>query len=224
MNSNVMTKEKNKTQYILTELLHHLPYSIFGVCLGIVFTGVLTFIATLAQANAGLFSKASGELFHVFHASHVLLSAVATTAMFWKHDDRNIFKACFIGLLGSLTICGISDIFFPFIGGLILGHEMNIHVCLIKEPGTVFPFAIIGVLAGLAVTANFEKSTEYSHSAHVFVSSVASILYLISFGFQDWIHSIGSVFLITIFAVMIPCCASDIVFPLTCTHRDCKHT
>ncbi|VAX35826.1 hypothetical protein MNBD_UNCLBAC01-340 [hydrothermal vent metagenome] len=219
-----MAKEKSKTQYIFTELLHHLPFSIFGVCLGIVFMGVLTFIATLAQANTGLFASASGELFHVFHTSHVLLSAVATTAMFWKHDDRNIFKACLIGFLGSLMICGISDIFFPYIGGLILGHEMNIHICLIKNPGTIFPFAIVGVLAGLAVTANFEKSTEYSHSAHVFVSSVASILYLISFGLGDWIHSIGGVFLITIFAVMIPCCASDIVFPLTCTHRDCKHT
>ena len=37
----------------------------------------------------------------------------------------------------------------------------------------------------------------------------------------DWIHSIGSVFLIVIAAVMIPCCVSDIIFPLACAHRGC---
>ncbi len=213
----------SKPKQILIELIHHLPYSIFGVCIGIVFAGILTFFAILMQAEK-LLPQASQELFHVFHPAHVLLSAVATTAMFWKHDNRNVVKAIFIGLFGSITICGISDIFFPYFGGLILGNSMHFHICIIEEPGLVFPFAIVGVLAGLAVTKSFEKSTEYSHSAHVFLSSVASILYLLSYGLQDWIHSLGAVFIITILAVMIPCCASDIAFPLACTHRDCKHS
>jgi len=213
----------SKLKQILIELVHHLPYSIFGVSVGIVFMGILTFLAILMQAEQ-LLPEASKELFHVFHASHVLLSAVATTAMFWKHDNHNVLKAVFIGLLGSITICGISDIFFPYIGGMILGQTMHAHICIIEEPGLIFPFAIMGVLAGLAVTKSFEKSTEYSHSAHVFVSSVASILYLLSYGVQDWIHALGSVFIITILAVMIPCCASDIAFPLACTHRNCKHS
>ncbi len=216
-------KNNNKLRQILIELVHHLPYSIFGVSAGIVFAGILTFFAILLQAEKML-PEASQELFHVFHSSHILLSTVATTAMFWKHDNRNIFKAIFIGLVGSLTICGISDIFFPYFGGLILGKSMHLHICMIEEPGLVFPFAIIGVLAGLVVTKSFDKATEYSHSAHVFVSSVASILYLLSYGLADWVHLLGGIFILIILAVMIPCCASDIAFPLACTHRNCKHS
>ncbi len=211
----------NKFKYIFVELAHHLPYSIFGVCVGLVVMGFLTFFAILMQAEH-LLPQASEELFHVFHPAHVLLSAVATTAMFWKHE-RNWIKAMFVGFVGSVTICGISDILFPYIGGLILGADMHVHICIIEEPQLVYPFAIFGILAGVFADKAFERSTEYSHSAHVFVSSMASILYLISFGMVDWIHWVGSVFIITIFAVMIPCCASDIAFPLACTCKKDNH-
>lgn len=216
-----MVKE-SKLRYVLVELAYHLPYSIFGITTGLVVMGVLSFFAILMRAE-GLLPEASAELFHVFHPAHVLISAVATTAMFFKHEKR-IMKAMIVGLVGSVAICGISDIFLPFIGGAILGADMSMHICIIENPGLIFPFAIVGVVAGLLVTRSFERSTQYSHSAHVFVSSVASILYLLSFGLTDWIHSIGAVFLITIIAVMIPCCASDIVFPLACVHRDCDHS
>jgi hypothetical protein len=216
----VMYRE-GKFKYLLTELAHHLPYSIFGVSLGLVFMGILTFLAILLESEH-LLPKASGELFHVFHPSHVLLSGVATTAMFWKHEHK-LFKAIIVGFVGTITVCGISDILFPFIGGNILGANMEFHICIIEEPGLVYPFAIVGVIAGLLITKNFEKSTQYSHSAHVFVSSVASILYLLSFGVQDWIHAIGQVFIVTVFAVMIPCCASDIVFPLACSCNSKEH-
>ncbi len=213
----------NKKKYILTELLNHLPYSIFGVCLGIVLTGILTFIAVLADIK-GMFAVACRDLFHVFHATHLLLSSVATTAMFWKHDDRNPIKAVTIGGLGSVSICGLSDIVFPYLGGIFLHNPMEMHICIIEEPGLVLPFVSVGVIAGLTVTRTFEKSTEYSHSAHVFISSVASILYLLSYGMTGWVHQLGGVFIVTILAVMIPCCLSDIAFPLACTHRHCQHT
>jgi len=215
-----MVKE-SKLKYIAVELGYHLPYSIFGIAIGLLAMGVLSFLAILMQAEH-LLPEASEELFHVFHPAHVLISAVATTAMFWKHEKR-VVKAVLVGFAGSITICGISDILLPFIGGLILGSDMHMHICFMEDPGLVFPFAVVGVIAGLLVTKSFEKSTQYSHSAHVFVSSVASILYLLSFGMTDWIHSIGAVFIITIVAVMIPCCASDIAFPIACVHRDCDH-
>lgn len=215
-----MVKE-SKLRYILVELACHLPYSIFGITVGLIAMGILSFFATLMRAEH-LLPEASRELFHVFHPAHVLISAVATTAMFWKHEKR-IVKAVIVGLAGSVTICGISDIFFPFIGGITFGSPMQMHICIIEEPGLVFPFALVGVIAGLLVTKSFEQSTQYSHGAHVFVSSAASILYLLAFGLTDWIHAVGAVFLITIVSVMIPCCASDIVFPLACVHRNCDH-
>jgi len=217
-----MEKVNNKIGYTLTELAHHLPYSIFGVVSAIILMAVLTFIA--ATTGSKNISGASGEMFHVFHSSHILFSAIATTAMFWKHDNRSWMKAAMIGLIGSLTICGVSDVFVPFVGGKILGFEMHFHICLVEEPGLVYPFALIGVAAGLMVTRAFEQSTQYSHGVHVFLSSTASLLYLISFGVTGWMHHVTGVFMVTIFAVMIPCCLSDIVFPLMCTHKYCSHT
>lgn len=211
-----------KTQNILIELAHHLPYSIVGVTTAIILVGLLTFIAKVA-GNSTVLPEASADLFHVFHPSHILFSAVTTTAMFWKHDNQSVLKAIMIGFFGSVTICGISDIFIPFLGGLLLGAKMHIHVCLIEEPFLIFPFALIGVFAGFMVNTAFEHATEYSHSIHVFLSSTASVLFLIGFGLSDWSHQIAQVFLITIFAVMIPCCLSDIVFPLLCTHKYCAH-
>jgi hypothetical protein len=205
---------KNKWKYIFTEFVHHLPFSIFGVIGSIIVMGFLTFIAIIAQAES-LLPEASREIFHVFHPAHVLFSAVASTSMYFMHE-RNIFKASVIGLIFSITICGISDIVFPFIGGMLLGGDMHMHICIIEEPMLVFPFAIIGVLAGLTAPSSLENSTQYSHSIHVFLSSGASLLYLIGFGVTGWIHLLGGIFLITVFAVMLPCCLSDIVFPLAC--------
>ncbi|MCK5013280.1 MAG: hypothetical protein KAS66_05640 [Candidatus Omnitrophica bacterium] len=215
-----MVKE-SKLRYVLVELAYHLPYSIFGITLGLLLMGILSFLAILMRAES-LLPEASMELFHVFHPAHVLISAVATTAMFYKHEKR-VLKAIAVGFFGSISICGLSDIFFPFAGGLILGAEMHMHVCVIENPGLIVPFALVGAVAGLLITKSLDKSTQYSHSAHVFISSAASILYLLGFGLTDWIHVVGAVFLITIVAVMVPCCASDIIFPLVCVHRDCQH-
>lgn len=215
-------KDKSKLQHILLELGAHLPYSIFGVVIGIVVLGILTFFAIILDSTH-LLPKASRELFHVLHPVHILLSAIVTTAMFWKHE-RRFFKTLFIGLAGSILICGLSDVLFPYIGGMILGTEMHLHLCILEHPWIIVPFAIIGVLTGFLVPSAIEKSTEFSHSMHILVSSMASILYLISYGMTEWIHLAGGVFLVTIVAVMLPCCLSDIVFPLSFIYdKKCKH-
>ncbi len=210
-----------RAQYILTELAYHLPYSIFGVTMAIFLVGILSFFTVLLKAQ-DVFAHASEDLFHVAHASHVLLSTVVTTAVFWKHEKR-VLKAAAVGLLGSLVICTLSDIFFPFFGGKILGVSMDMHICILEEPGIVLPFGFVGLAAGFFIIGAVEKSIQYSHSGHVLVSSMASLLYLLSFGVQDWVHLLGAIFLVTIVSVMIPCCMSDIVLPLMCVHRDCAH-
>jgi hypothetical protein len=43
---------------------------------------------------------------------------------------------------------------------------------------------------------------------------MASILYVVSVGLTGWMEHFGMVFFFTILAVLIPCCISDIVFPL----------
>ena len=216
-----MKSSEDKLQYILVELGHHLPYTIFGVTVGLMLMGILTFFAVLLKSE-DLLSVAAGELFHVSHASHILFSAVATTAMFWKHEKRMI-KALIVGFAGSIGICALSDTVFPTIGGNLLGMTMRMHICVIEHPFMIIPFASIGVLGGFFIPGAIEKSTEYSHSVHVLLSSISAILYLIAFGLNDWIHLLGGVFLVTVISVMLPCCASGIAFPLFCVHRDCEH-
>lgn len=213
--------QESKLQYILVELGHHLPYTIFGVTMGLMLMGVLTFFASLMRAE-NLLAPAAGEFFHITHASHILFSAVATTAMFWKHEKR-IWKAIVVGSLGSIGICALSDSVFPTIGGTILGVHMQLHICVLEHPGIILPFAAVGVLAGFLIPGAIEKSTQYSHSVHVLFSSISAILYMIGFGLQEWIHLLGGVFMVTVMAVMVPCCMSGIVFPLMCAHRGCSH-
>jgi len=198
-------------QHIGEELTEHLPYTIFSVAGGLVVLGILTFVAVVA--NEKNFTQGTRELFHVFHPLHILFSATTTTAMFWRHE-RKMIKGAIVGFLGSIGICGISDIGLPYVSGLVLGVKMKLHICILQHPMIILPFAAMGIFAGLIVPAETHRSTIASHSAHVLLSSTASILYLVSFGMEHWIHQIGMIYIYMVLAVMVPCCTSDIVFPL----------
>jgi len=211
--------------HVKEELREHLPYTIFSVAIGIAVLGVFTFMAKLLEADI---IEPSHGLYHVFHPLHILFSAAATTAMFWRHSKK-LFNAIIIGFIGAVGVCGISDIFMPYISGYLLGVEkMHLHICIIEHFMVILPFVIIGIILGLLVSPNTHKSTIFSHSGHVLTSSMASILYLVSYGLTEWIHVIGMLFFYMVLAVIIPCCASDIVFPvllsgknLNCTKHDC---
>ena len=170
--------------------------------------------------------EASHVTFHVFHPIHMLFSAVATTAMFWRYE-RKLLKAIVTGLVGALGVCSVSDVMMPYLSGRLLGAtHMTFHWCLIQHPMLVVPFALVGVGVGLLCAETVRRSTYFSHSAHVFVSSAASIFYLVSFGVTDWADRLGSVFVLMVIAVTVPCCFSDVVFPLLLTSRDgrAQHT
>ncbi|MCK5040323.1 MAG: hypothetical protein KAR87_05125 [Candidatus Aenigmarchaeota archaeon] len=201
---------KKQINHIISELEAHLPYTIFSVAFGIILLGLLSFISVLL--NADNFPKGAGLLFHVFHPMHMLFSATATTAMFWRHEKK-LLKAVVIGFFGAVVVCGVSDIVIPFIAGTLLGVKMHLHICILEHPQIILPFLAVGIFTGLIVPKT-TKSTIFSHSTHVFISSMASILYLISFGLTEWVHHIGAVFIFIILAVIVPCCTSDIIFPL----------
>jgi hypothetical protein len=235
---------------ILHELKHHLPFTVYSGVAGIIIVAVLTvFMSAIIGINdevenetaeenhdddhehdhehegVGELGNYFYELFHVFHPLHALFSAATTTAMFWRFDKK-LWKAVIIGLIGSLAICGISDIFFPFIGGTLAGIEMDLHFCLIEHPMIVVPFSIIGIIMGLITCEIFidRKSTIFSHSAHIFISTMASLLYLVTFGYTNWMEELFIVFIIVILAVFLPCCISDIVFPLLFVDESKKKT
>jgi len=206
-------------RYMREELLSHLPFSIFATVGGMLVVAVLTFLGepTYGERLPGAFQ----DLFHVFHPTHMLLSATATTAMFWRHERRFV-KAAVVGFLGAIVICGVSDILIPYLSGFLLGAHMEAHICILKHPGLVLPFALVGVATGFLAADHIVRATFYSHAAHVLVSSAASLLYLIGFGLAHWVHQAGPVLVFVVLAVMIPCCVSDIVFPLLAVTKDGK--
>ncbi|MDI6639598.1 MAG: hypothetical protein QMD78_02110 [Methanocellales archaeon] len=207
-----MKSDDSTLGHIWDELRHHVPFTAFSACVALILLGILTMAFSLSKAQM---SECCHELFHVFHPVHIFFSATATTAMFWRHE-RRLLRAVIIGLIGSLGICGISDIFLPFLGGTIVGVGMKLHWCLIEHPMTIVPFAIFGVLLGLVSTdvVHGRGSTIFSHSSHVFMSTMATTLYLMAFGFTEWIPHVAEIFLLIFLGVMIPCCTSDIIFPL----------
>ena len=161
-------------------------------------------------------------LFHLFHPAHILFSAIATTAMFYKYD-KNIWKATSIGFIGSIVICTLSDAMIPNITTHLMGfgNSAPMHICLADTPMQVIPFAFIGVLLGLAATiSGSTNSTIMSHSIHVMTSTMATLFYTIAFtGRLVWINQIGIVFLMACVAVGGICCLSDVIFPLFFTKK-----
>jgi len=198
-------------RHLRKELLAHLPFSIFSTVGGMTLVAILTFIGRPFYQDE--LPVAFRELFHIFHPVHMLFSATATTAMFWRYE-RRLLKALVVGLAGAILVCGASDILIPHASGLMLGVRMHFHVCIVEHPGLVLPFAAVGVVTGFLASGHIVRATVFSHAVHVLISSSASLLYLVSFGLTDWIHNAGWVFVFVVLAVMVPCCFSDIVFPL----------
>jgi len=147
----------------------------------------------------------------------MLFSATATAAMFFRYD-RRWFKAIIIGLIGAVGVCGISDVVMPQFSLMILGTHAPWHICVWEHPSLVLPFAFVGVFVGLGASASVMHGTIVSHSLHVFASTMASIFYMVGpLGGLAWIDIIGKMFLFIVLAVMVPCCLSDIVFPMLMT-------
>jgi hypothetical protein len=194
-----------KTMSLIHELREHAPFTGMSAI-----GGILLFLFAF-HVNPGYLNANSENMFHFFHPLHILFSAIATSAIFAKYNPGK-GKIFAVGIFGSLSICGISDALLPFLGGTLFGLGMEWHLCLLEHWELVVPVAVIGTVFGML---RFEKASIFSHSWHVLVSTLATLLYLISFGiaFGSAWHLFAT-FIIVFFSVIIPCCTSDIVFPV----------
>jgi len=220
-----------KFKHILVELKGHLPFTAFGAVLGISF---MLFFRNVGDSGAHI-------LFSIFHPGHVILSAIVTTSMFRVHAFRKHFiTILIIGYLGSVGIATLSDIIMPEIGSELFGlnipahtelahehsddekgkenheHSEGIHLGFIKEWYIVNPAAFIGIMIGY-----FLPHTKFPHSGHILVSTWASSSYLLMRVYTeiDFLVVI-EIFVILLLSVWIPCCVSDIVFPLLFVKSD----
>ncbi len=214
---------KARWKIVVVELSHHLPYTVISSLIAMAAVWYFGMVQMQQHADRGWVTELRWS-FHVLHPLHVCLSAITTTSVLWRFE-RKLAKTLIVGVLGSVIPCGLSDYIVPFIGGRILGQPMQLHICLIDHPMLILPFLLVGLLSGLLFEGQVSDHSIFSHGAHVFVSSLAALLYLVSFGFTGWMTDINFVFpvlLVVVMAVWIPCCISDIVVPIS-TIREYPH-
>ncbi len=218
-----------KAKHIFVELKGHAPFTILGAAAGVFF--MLLF--------KGLQQSDSATLFSIFHPAHVLLSAMVTASLFELHRHKKNFLAILIvGYIGSIGVATLSDSVIPYLGEQVLGlgipayHEAGednlaefeqqgrpaIHLGFIEEWYIVNPAAILGVLI-----AYFLPRTKFPHAGHVLLSTWASSSHILM---NTHCEITGAViigmFVVLFVAVWIPCCISDIVFPLLFVKSDLK--
>jgi len=192
---------------ILRELKEHIPFAMLATVIALILVVVWYVLSKTT------FTAYTETTFELFHSAHIFFSGIASAAMFYKYKDK-FFQALAVGIFSTLTICILSDIIFPYLGGLLLGFDMHFHLSLIEEPLLIFGAVIIGSLIGIK-----KKVTKLPHFFHVFLTTFASLLYLVAFGASLSVIAAIGIFAIVAFSVVIPCCLSDIVLPLTFVKR-----
>lgn len=197
---------------ILKELKIHAPFTFFGAVTGII---IMAFCYKLPY-------KVSYDIFYILHPLHVLLSALVTTAMYKLHEcDRitskcimgkcNLWNLLIIGYVGSVGIATVSDSIIPYLCEMLFKMpNKGIHIGFIEKWWLVNPLAIIGI-----AIAYFRPATKFPHAGHVLLSTWASLFHIIMALGQGISFLLYPVILLFLFAaVLVPCCVSDIVFPL----------
>ena len=194
------------------KLRNHAPFTIFGAMTGI-------FIMVFSQK---LPKEAFFHIFYILHPLHVFLSALVTASIYQLHECQyisgkclmgkcNLWKLLLIGYLGSIGIATFSDSVIPYLGEVMLGMpNRGIHLGFIEKWWLVNPLAIAGI-----AFAFFRPATKFPHAGHVLFSTWASLFHILMTMSTrlNWISYL-IVFLFLFLAVCLPCCVSDIVFPL----------
>jgi len=212
LSSSVGAKTARKMfRQIASELKEHVPFTALGAVTGIII------MVVVVMTNVP--SPISEATFYTLHPLHILLSALVTTAMYTRYRKGKLWAAILIGYFGSVGIATLSDAVIPYLEGTTLNIAISLHIPFI-ETGKI-PFIGIeswqavnlAALVGIAL-GYWKQITKVPHSAHVLVSTWASLFYFTAFGIAHWIPLLPLIFIFLFLAVWIPCCFSDIVFPL----------
>ena len=192
-----------KIPLIATELRTHAPFTAFGTITGIVI------MAAFIQFQVS--KEISATLFWTTHPLHVLASALVTTAMYRLHSGGGIWRTVLIGYIGSIGIATLSDSLIPFAGEWLLDlPHRGIHLGFIEKWWLVNPLALAGIGLGFVIS-----HTKIPHAGHVLLSTWASLFHiLMALGTSIDVVTTILIAVFLFLAVWVPCCTSDIVFPL----------
>ncbi len=197
--------KENKIDAIFRELKHHLPFTLIASFIA----GILV---TIFYSNGKIPSE---SLFEIMHPAHVLVSAIATSALYWRYK-KSYWKSIFIGITGAIIIGSLSDVIFPFLTGNLFSFQTSFHLPIFEKPVLILGVALLGAILGM-----YSNLFKLSHMLHVFLSVFASLFYFLAFSVE---MNVGAILLISglvFIAVYIPCCISDIVFPLLFIKKPC---
>jgi hypothetical protein len=188
---------------ISRELKAHAPFTVLGALVGIGIMAVVVY--------ARVPDTVSRRLFWTFHPAHVLLSAVVTAAMYRLHAKGTLWATILVGYFGSVGVATLSDCVVPYLGEWLLRlPHRHAHLGFIEMWWLVNPLAVIGVLI-----AYKWPSTKIPHAGHVLLSTSASLFHIImALGEEPDPLIMGLTGVFLFLAVWVPCCTSDIVFPL----------
>ena len=192
---------------IANELKSHAPFTSLGAITGIML------MAIIVLANVP--PETSRTFFYILHPFHVVLSALVTTAMYKQHSKGKVWAVILIGYVGSIGIATLSDAVIPYLGGVLLNLEIEFHLGFIEKWWLVNPMALVGITIGY-----WKPTTKFPHAGHVLLSTWASLFYFTAFGTANWIPLLPFIFLFLFLAVWVPCCMSDIIFPLLFAKED----
>jgi len=219
---------KSRLVNVLVELKAHAPFTLFGAVTGIV---MMLFFRDLSE-------QTTYHLFYIFHPTHVVLSAIVTASLFRLHEKtKGFIIVLLVGYCGAVGVATLSDSIIPFFGesifdvailteaevhsdlhkdeGEVTGeekqhYEPKIHIGFIEEWYIVNPAAILGILI-----AYFLPRTRLPHAGHILISTWASAAHIMMNIHSEItiLKTIGMLIVLFI-AVWVPCCFSDIVFPM----------
>ncbi len=215
--------EHHHDHSVIGELVHHLPYAIFSVALGLIILSLLDVFGLshghgeIAHGDHHHAANGAHLLFHSFHFLHIIFAMTGSLIMFSRFSS-NLFKGVIVALVSSMFFCTLSDVILPYIAGLMLGVHMNFHLCFYSELHNIIPFFCIGLLNGIVMSKHASSLKTFysvgSHFGHILISSLASLFYLVSEGFSNWYPQMGLLYVFLVIAVVVPCTLADVVVPM----------
>lgn len=234
-----------KAKHILVELRGHAPFTVLGVLLGIFFVvvfrsvGVIegrTLFSVFHPSHVVLSAMVTASMFRL-HTGKKRIVLVVLVGYFGSVGIATLSDVV-IPHIGT-SILGL-DVpshaeLHEHDGGLEGGEAKagdvqseesdseeaerdghGIHLGFIEEWYIVNPAALLGIFI-----AYFLPRTKFPHAAHVLISTWASSSYILMQMKSELTVGVALGMFVTLFiATWVPCCISDIVFPLLFVESD----
>lgn len=191
------------TVHLRRELERHAPFTALGALTGMAIMFALVHFRIPRGVSEGLFWG--------LHPLHVLLSALVTTGIYRRKSRNGFWSAAVVGYVGSIGIATLSDSLIPFAGEWLLDlPNRGVHLGFIERWWLVNPLAFAGIALGY-----LRPTTRLPHAGHVLLSTWASLFHMnLAMGDAITLGGAAVVLLFLFLAVWIPCCTSDLLFPL----------